>query len=208
MTYGDPWLQVAYLRHAARVAQPAYVDELEAALGAEWQSLARALSSANRDLVPPWDTLRRRQVAVRRSLDPVYPVVAYLDADHLPAESPEDDSALHVYVGNALSIPVQVLGFDLGGATFLPVDPAWLQPQAERLLVRGMPGVVLAAPPGARLPLVDYAGFDIPLAVIRAQDREIDFDRALDIHVATQVVSGASPRLTPVRLGAPLEDVP
>jgi hypothetical protein len=201
-TYGDPRLQAAYVRQASRFAQPAYVDQLQGALEEEWRSLASALRQENRDLIPPWEELRKRQENVRRSLDPVQPVFAYLDA-HPPAQSPDGYAALQVYVGNVLNLPVEVLGFDIDGATFLPADPEWIQPSTAGSLVDGMDGVVLEALDPARFPVVEYARFSIPLSAIHEVDQETNFYRELEIHVATQIVSGPASRLTPVRHGLP-----
>jgi hypothetical protein len=194
MTYGGAQIQIAYLRHAAEIAQPAYVDGLQEALGAEWQSLARALGREGRNLTPPWETLRARQGDLLRSLDPAAPVVAYLDA-----ASTEDRGALRIYVGNALNVPVEVLGFDVNATTFVPVDGAWLHPTSTGLLVPDVEGIVLAAPHPTQLPAIDYARFDVPLSAIAALDREIDLNRALEVRVTTQTAAGAPARLTRVR---------
>jgi hypothetical protein len=201
-TYGDPRLQAAYVRQASRFAQPEYVDQLQAALEGEWRSLASALRQENSELIPLWEELRNRQENLRRSLDPVQPVFAYLDSSP-PAQSPGDYAVLRVYVGNVLNLPVEVLGFDIGGATFLPVDPEWIQPSTASLLVDGMDGVVLEALNPTRCPVVEYVRFSIPLSAIHEVDREIDYNRELEIYVATRVVSGATSRLTLAQHGLP-----
>jgi hypothetical protein len=201
-TYGDPRLQAAYVRQASRFAQPEYVDQLQAALEGEWMSLASALRQENRELIPPWEELRNRQENVRRSLDPVQPVFAFLDSS-LPAQSSDGYAVLRVHVGNVLNLPVEVVGFDVDGATFLPVAPEWVQPSTASLLVDGMDGVVLEALNPARFPVVEYVRFSIPLSAIHKVDQEIDYNRELEIHVATRVMSGATSRLTLAQHGLP-----
>jgi hypothetical protein len=103
-----------------------------------------------------------------------------------------------------LNLPVEVLGFDISGATFLPVDWGWVHSSTAGLLVDGMDGVVLeAALDPARFAVVEYVRFGIPLSAIHEVDRETDFSRELDIHVATRIVSSPTARLTPVRHGLP-----
>ncbi|MBN1582688.1 MAG: hypothetical protein JXA89_18400 [Anaerolineae bacterium] len=198
-TFDDPWLQVAYVRQASRIAQPEYVDQIQAALEEEWQSLANTLRVENKDLIPPWKELRKRQEDMRRSLDPVQSVFAYLDSSQ-PGEFPKGYAALQIYVGNVLNLPVEVLGFEINGATFVPVDPEWVQ---AGTLVEGMDGVVLKDLNSARFPVVEYARFSIPLSKIQEVDREIDYNRELEIQVVTRIASGSDSRLTPVRYGLP-----
>jgi hypothetical protein len=166
-------------------------------LEGEWRSLAAALSGERKDLVPPWEELRKRVRDMQRSLDPVQPVFAYLEA-YNPTESPGGYAALRIHVGNVVNLPVEVLGFEINGATFVPADPEWVQGNA---LVQGMGGIVLGSP--ARFPAVEYTQFSIPLSTIHRIDREIDFDRELEIDVATRIVSGSASQLTPVRYGLP-----
>ncbi len=154
------------------------------------------------DLAPPWEALRERQEHMRRSLNPVQPVFAYL-ATFASMSSPDLYGVLRVGVGNVLNLPVEVLGFDIGGATFLAVDPLWIQGTPTDLLMDGTDGVVLRPLDVRRSPVVRYVEFDIPLTVIHSVDRELDFNREPDVYVEARVLGSPASRLTLARHGLP-----
>jgi hypothetical protein len=181
VTYGDPQLQMAYAREAARVSDPAYLEALRVAFGADVDAAL-------------WEHLAERQKLVWRSLNPVRPVFAYL------AEStPESYGVLRVGVANVMRLSVEVVGFDVDGLTFVAIDPAWLRDgQAER--VAEAEGVVLRArAPGDDL---RYVHFDVPLVVV-AQDRELDPHGDFEVSVVVRVAGVGEAQLTPARPGLP-----
>jgi hypothetical protein len=197
-TYDDPVLQAAYAQETLRVSQPDYLDQLQAELEPEFRHLQRAVSPERGDIEPPWDSLRDRQERIRRSLNPVQPVFAYLGSHELTA-----DGILRVDVGNVLNLPVEIVGFDVHGATVLPANRQWLQAQSGELLVDSDEQVVLQALDLAQAPVIRYARFDIPLAEIHRQDAELDFTQELDIQVITRILGLSTTQMTLARHGYP-----
>ena len=57
-------------------------------------------------LDPPWVQLRERQSVIRRSLNPVQPVFAFLGDPRLAMSD-----TLAVAVGNVINVPVEIVGF-------------------------------------------------------------------------------------------------
>jgi hypothetical protein len=197
-TYDDPALQAAYVREAWRVSQPEYLDQLQADLDLAFVHLQRAVSVECAECEAPWDELRHRQEQIRRSLDPVRPVFAYLGAPTLAMSG-----TLRVDVGNVLNLPVEVVGFDVGGATFLPADRRWLQGGSAGLLAKRAEGVVLLPLDTTRAPVVRYVRFDIPLAEIQRLDDDLDFMEEVEVQVATRVLGLSTTHLTRAREGSP-----
>lgn len=195
-TYLDPVLQATYAREAARVSQPEYLDELRAELEPEFRQLQQALG--RQESAPPWDALRDRQNQIRRSLDPVQPVFAYLGSPTLAMSA-----TLRVYVGNVLNLPVEVIGFDIGGATFLPADGRWLADGSAGLVADEADGTVLRALDAAHAPVVRYAQFDLSLIEIHRLDSELDFMQEVEIRVATRVFGLSTDHYTVARQGHP-----
>ncbi len=203
--YDDPALQAALAREAWRVSQPEYLEQLRTELEPEFKHLQQALSAEYGDLEPPWDQLRERQERLRRSLDPVQPVFAYLGAPSLAMSG-----TLRVEVGNIVNLPVEIVGFDIHGATFLPAERRWLQSQSEAclpaasdLLTDDADKVILRAFDTARAPVIHYACFDIPLAEIQRQDSELDYMQELDVHVAARIAGLSKTHIVLARQGYP-----
>jgi hypothetical protein len=203
-TFNDPSLQATYAREAWRISQPGYVDQLQAELEPELRRLQQALRVEYGELELPFDKLRARQEQLRHSLDPVQPVFAYMGSPSLTMSG-----AVRVDVGSTLNLPVEIVGFDINGATFLPADRKWLHSGSTdsnlqtELLTDDASQVVLRAFDAGQMPVIRYAHFDIPLTEIQRQDSELDDMRELDIQVATRVVGLAATHLTPAREGYP-----
>ena len=197
-THDNPTLQAAYVREAMRVSQPEYLDQLQADLEPEYRRLQRAVSAERAELEPPWDALRHRQEQIRRSLDPVQPVFAYLRSPTLAISG-----TLRVDVANVLNLPIEVVGFDVNGATYLPANRGWLLGESAELLTNDADRVILRAFDATRTPVIRYAHFDIPLAEIERLDDELDFMQEPDIQVATRVLGLSTTHLTPARHGYP-----
>jgi hypothetical protein len=197
-TYNDPSIQTAYARDAQRISQPEYIDRLQAELEPEFQSLLRAVSSETGELVPPWDELRRRQEHLRRSLDPVQPVFAYLGSPAMAMSG-----TMRIEVAGVLNLPVEIVGFDINGATFLAVERRWLQPESAALLTEDADKVVLKAFDPTQTPVIRFAHFDIPLLEIHRRDNEIDFMQELDVQVATRISGLSATHWTPAQPGYP-----
>ena len=135
---------------------------------------------------------------MRRSLNPVQPVFAYLGSPALTMSG-----TLRVEVGNVLNLPVEIVGFDIHGTTFLPPDRQWLQVDSDKLLTDHADQIVLRAFDAARAPVIRYARFDIPLAEIHRLDSELDFMHELDIQVATRILGLPTMHMTMARHGYP-----
>jgi hypothetical protein len=197
-TYDDPALQAAYVQEASRIGQPEYLDQLRTELEPEFRRLRQAVSAEHRDIEPPWDELRDRQEQMRRSLDPVQPVFAYLGSPTLAMSG-----TLRVDVANVLNLPVEIVGFDVHGATFLPPERGWLVGESVEVLTAHADQVVLRAYDAARAPVIRYARFDIPLAEIHRLDDELEFMQELDVQVATRILGLPTTRLTLAQPGYP-----
>ena len=197
-TYGDPALQAAYAQEALRISQPAYLAQLRAELEPELQRLQQAVASEHEDVESPWDALVARQEQIRRSLNPVQPVLAYLG----PAKE-SSDGVIRVYVGNVLNLPVEIVGFDVHGATVLPPDREWLQETSTGLLTYAADRMILRAFSPAQAPVVRYARFDIPLAEIHRRDSELDFTQPVDVQVITRIPGLSNTQMTLAQEGVP-----
>jgi hypothetical protein len=190
-THGDPQVQEAYVREATRVSHPDYLVGLEDDLGAGWAELRAELGKDAGEA--PWEDLAHRAALVRRSLRPVRPVFAYV-----AQPGGGTTGVLRVGVANALNLPVEVLGFDVGGATFIEVEDAPLVGGATALLGEG--GAVLRAFDDG---VLDYAYFDVPLSLVHRRDAELDFEGAVEVLVATRLLGGEVRQLTSAQQGLP-----
>jgi hypothetical protein len=241
--YHDPLIQTAYLRAIAEFSDPAYLADLRAGLEAQLRIRQRYLANgASGGLTTSeiWEALAVRQDLLARSLRPVRPVLAYLGAapiGELAADSMDPgvpaSGFLRIEVANTLNLPVEVLGFDLDGTTFVEVSQARVSTEQESALWRpqdlsadedgrfapstpstGSPqGGFAEGQAPARVwlaPANDSAGsgpafisFDLPLAEIVSQDQELQFLGEFDIHVATRLPGSAEAQLTAVSRGSP-----
>jgi len=197
-TYGDPALQAAYVQEASRISRPEYLDRVRAELEPEFRRLQQALSAEYGHLAPPWDELRDRQEQIRRSLDPVQPVFAYLGSPTLAMSG-----TLRIDVANVVNLPVEIVGFDVHGATYLPANREWLHDDTAELLVDHPDALILQAFDAARTPVIHYVHFDIPLAEIQRLDGELDYIQEMDIQVATRILGLSTTHLTLARRGYP-----
>jgi hypothetical protein len=197
VTYNDPRLQAAYAEEALRVSQPEYLDQLQSELGPEWRRLQQALSSESSEFQPPWDALRKRQEGIQLALNPVQPVFAYLGSPAIAMSG-----TMRIDVANILNLPVEIIGFDIDGAAFLPADPRWLQGESSALLA-DHDKVVLRGFDTSQAPVIRYARFDIPLAEIHRLDSELDFMQELDVQVASRILGLPETNLTTAQPGYP-----
>ncbi|MCP5094101.1 MAG: hypothetical protein GY943_00960 [Chloroflexi bacterium] len=197
MTYYDPQLQLAYAQAIAHYSDPAFLAELEAALDEEWQLLQTAVATEVSQS-PPWERLAAQQTILRNSLNPPQPVLAYFDP-----VVPTAANTQPIYVANPLNLPVEIVGFDVDGATFLEIEPAWLVNGTD-LLTNALPGVVLSAHAGGETAVLRYARFELPLRSALAQDVELAGQSGPDIWVATRVAGSDEVVLTAVGTGTRL----
>ena len=182
-TYGDPQLQIAYVREASRVSAPEYLERVRASLGEEFDPAL-------------WDYLAERQERIRRSLNPVDPLFAYL-ADPTPGNY----GVLLIGVANATRLPVEILGFDIGGLTFLEVDPAWLR-EGQEVRIPEMEGVVLRAH-AAESGGADYVHFHIPLTLVTTENADSDPHGDIEISIVTRLAGSETDQRTRAHPGLP-----
>ena len=194
--YNDPDLQAAYIQAVQEISQPQYLADLQASLESTWQTQAQALRGIT-DQPPPWEALAQRQELLRQSLSPAQPVFAYLGPPELSI-----DAVIQIDVANVLNLPVEILGFDIDGATFLDVDSAWLQDDWQPLLMDD-PNRIILKPVDGETAVLRYARFHLPLTQIIAQDSELDFNREITISVATRLWGLDETQLTAARPGYP-----
>jgi hypothetical protein len=196
-TYYDPELQAAYTRAVQRVSQIDYLDQLRAELDTELERLQRAtLSEVNLSL--PWEQLQQRQTQIERSLNPVQPLFAYLGDPSLAISA-----TIQIDIANVINLPLEILGFDIGGATFLEADPAWVQGDPGDLVHPRDENIVLRAFGGNEKAVLRYIRFYLPLTEIARLDDELDFMHEPEIQVATRILGMDNIMLTKARAGYP-----
>jgi hypothetical protein len=110
---------------------------------------------------------------------------------------------IRIEVAGVLNLPVEIVGFDINGATFLAVERRWLQPESAALLTEDADKVVLKAFDPTQTPVIRFAHFDIPLLEIHRRDNEIDFMQELDVQVATRISGLSATHWTPAQPGYP-----
>ncbi len=194
-TYNDPALQAAFVAASAEVSNSDYLADLEARLDQPLKDLQQSLVSET-IVELPWTALNLRQEQMQRSLNPLKPVFAYLGPP-----STAQEGIIQVDVANVLNLPIEIIGFDIDGATFLEVDPAWIVDDSGNLTIDEDGRVFLAPFAGEQLSILEYVRFHLPVTTIIAQDNELDFLQELDIQVATQIVGMDKPGLTSARPG-------
>jgi hypothetical protein len=104
-------------------------------------------------------------------------------------------------VANVINLPVEVLGFDIDGATFLEADPAWLRTaeSAELVSVHGNQIILSATGSG----LIRYVRFHLPTTEIIRLDQETDFVHPIEVNVATRILGLDGHQFTLAREGPP-----
>lgn len=191
--YQDPAVQAAYASFAAEYSDPTYLADLRAAVEPDHTGLEQALA-AEGDNAPLWDELAARQEQLRLSLRPAQPVIAQLGSPALA-----QDAIIRVHIANTLNFPLEILGFDIDGATFLETNPEWLvdgEPHYEIVDDRIILKPVAADSAGLR-----FVTFDLPVTQIIEQDQELDFLNEIQIQVATSVLGVEDTQLTPASPG-------
>jgi hypothetical protein len=105
---------------------------------------------------------------------------------------------IQVDVANALNLPLELIGFDVGGATFLEVDSTWIQGDASDWLVADEAGRVILKGRDGR-PSPGYVRFHLPLMAILQTDSELDYTQEIEILVAARLFGRDGFQLTPAR---------
>jgi hypothetical protein len=150
--------------------------------------------------------LRARRAEREGAIESTQPVFAYLNAPTLAT-----NNFVRVDVGNTTNLPIEVLGFDVNGSTFLPARRYWLSMESVDLLIdvneadktAKVSDIVLQALEPTQNPVVSYARFNIPLAEIHRQNSEHDFMQEMNIQVLTRILGIDEVETTPARHGYP-----
>jgi hypothetical protein len=197
-TYNDPGLQTVYVQTARRVSRDDYLEQLQIDLNDELSALQQSLRiEVSHPL--PWEALGQRQLQMQSSLNPVQQVFAYLGSPALAMSA-----TIQIDVANVLNLPVEILGFDVGGATFLEADPEWVQNNPDDLLMLQNERVILRASVNGNSGALGYVRFHLPLTEIMKLDRELDTMREPGIQVATRILGLDQTELTVARPGYPV----
>ncbi|MBN1877955.1 MAG: CotH kinase family protein [Anaerolineae bacterium] len=198
-TYHDPVLQESYAREVWRVSDPAYLDELQSLLEPEFRRLQQVIRGEVGDVSPPWEALHQRQEAIRLSLQPVQSVFAYLGP-----QTTSMSGTLGVEVGNILNLPVEIVGFDIDGATNLPARREWISSGEDALVFDASERVVLrAVTPQDGTVAMHYVDFDLPLIEIHRLDAEVSFVQEVEVRVQTRILGLPMTTTTVARYGYP-----
>ncbi len=196
-TFGDPLIQAAYIRAAYRLSQPDYLATLRTEIEPRMERLRRGIGEVGQSGL--WEALAEHQALLRQSLSPAQPVMAYLD----PTTS-WLSGTLSIEVENAIALPVEIVAFEVGGATTLPADRRWLRTSARATPVTlpNHPEEVIL--PGDTLNCSHTAPslwFDIPLQTVYRRDRDLDWLTEPEIVVLTRVVGLTAVQRTVVHSG-------
>lgn len=124
----------AFVRELTRVAQPQYLDELQAKVAHSESRYLAALRREYPQVQPPWDGLRRRQAQLRNMLAPPRTVLAY---------GSHDGGKLRLEVANALGLPVEVLAIQIDGQETIPVQAALAENDNVALTMNDRSSVIL-----------------------------------------------------------------
>jgi hypothetical protein len=150
----DPQIQRAYLLALQEMAEPVYLDALRAEIAPRWTDQGWSASGLG-SLDAMWDVLRRNQAHIRRMLAP---------ARTLYADAGEDEDVLVLRLRNVQPFPVEVLGLELGGETFLPLQQAWISAEDRPwLAVPHQARVILRARWDRMAPVIDVR---VPLSAL------------------------------------------
>ena len=193
--YDDPDLQVAYAQAVQRISHPEYLDQMRDLLEPEIEEIQAAINGEFEQELP-WQTLQERQAQMRRSLSPVQPLFGYLSPTSLSA-----NGFIQADVANILNLPVEVVGFDIDGATFLEVRPDMIQGDPGELLISAEDGSVVLRSASNRQPALRFVRFHLSLAEIQLLDDELGYQEELNIYIATRIPGQEGTQLTLLRPG-------
>ncbi len=192
--YQDPAIQAAYASAVAEYSDPAYLAELRTAIEADYEELEQALAGEYNG-PSLWEMLANRQDQLRLSLRPTQPVIAQLGSPELA-----QDAIIRVNVANAINLPLEILGFDIDGATFLEADPAWIV-GGETHLDLDDNRIIIKPVDKESASGLKFVTFDLPVTTIIERDRELDFLNEIEIQVATSILGLPDTQLTPASPG-------
>ena len=157
--YDDPRLQADYLREAWRIAQPDYLDALQADLGSAYDQLRAALEPEFGPdvLAPPWEILRRRQALLREVLEPYRTTYAYFQPTAVFSPT-----VVTLDVGNLLPFPLELVALETTDGQRIPLRQTWVAPTSTAHLVTDADGALVLRPLPAEATAMPYAHIQIP----------------------------------------------
>ena len=185
--FDDPILQSAYIRAMERMSRPEYLQQLQAALGNSFQQMQLAWDAGE----PTWDELAARQKRMARWMEPTQTVLATWA---VPQAAPKPDTTLQVSLSNLQHVPVEVLGFDVGKGTFLPLDPAWIQDNAGITVTTTTGALVLRAAADDRLHTLRL---NVPYSLVFTAGRA--WDEPIEMRVVTRLWGLTRQQSAPMR---------
>jgi hypothetical protein len=191
--YQDPAIQAAYASAVKAFSDPLYLNNLREALETNYSELDSALDTEG-NYSTIWEELSEQQEQLRLSLHPSQPVVAQLGSPSLAQEA-----IIRVHVANALNLPVEILGFDIDSATFMEINPEWIVDGKSYYELVG--DRIILEPVKSIKTGLQFVTFDLPVAEIINQDKELDFLTEIEIQVATSVLGIEYSQLTPANPG-------
>ena len=191
--YQDPQIQAAYAAAVNKFSDPEYLKNLREALETSYITLDNALApeAGHAHL---WDNLSNRQEQLRLSLHPTQPIIAQLGSPSLAQEA-----IIRVHIANALNLPIEILGFDIDGATFLESNQEWIVDGESFYEI--VDGHIVLEPISSEKTGLRFVTFDLPVTEIIKQDKELDFLNEIEIQVATSVLGLDNTQLTPASPG-------
>lgn len=139
--FDDPELRRIYAAELERVSQPAYLEQVQAALEADYGSLRQALrwEYLGEELAPPWGQLKQRALFFRTQLHP-----AQMIRGSYTWSADTDLTGLNVELSNLMVLPVEITALEIGGETVVP-HTDWASAESHQALVSSQNGLVLDA---------------------------------------------------------------
>jgi hypothetical protein len=191
--YQDLHIQAAYAAAVKQFSDPAYLNSLREALETNYRELDNTLV-AQVNHAPIWEELSNRQEQLNLSLHPTQPVITQLGSPSLAQEA-----TIRIHIANALNLPIEILGFDIGGATFLESNQEWIVDGKSHYEI--VDNRIVLDPVGNDKTGLRFVTFDLPVTEIIKQDKELDFLNEIEIQVATSVLGIDDTQLTPASSG-------
>ena len=189
--FDDPSLQAAYVRAVERISRSEYLDKLRADVGSAFDQAQLAFAAQGKPELT-WDELVARQKRMARWLEPTEMAQATWV---MPAPATlKSSSVLSVSLANLQRVPVEVLGFDVGKSTFLPIDPAWIQDGSDSVISKSKGSVILRAAGDGRLRTLRLS---VPYTAVFAAGRA--YDEQVEMRVATRLWGLARQQSAPMR---------
>ena len=196
-TYNDPHIQTAYAQALQRFSQPDYLAEFQQSIETDWHNLQQSVAEEV-TVTPPWESLAARQLWLQRSLQPVRPIFVNLGSPDLSMEG-----IIEINIANSSNLPIEILGFDINGETFLDIKREWLIDSGGKTdsgILSDPDRIVLAAYNPDRA-VVQYVRFHLPLIKIIEQNEAINFNQPVEIRVQTRILGLAQTKFSVAKSG-------